>query len=409
MLYHLALLLPCTVCLFGTVWMLCKKESNTRAQNILMFCLLLSAVFFFCTANYIAGVPDYITYRRLDIMDCFIMPFIIPSMYLYFRALTDEREFTWKDYIWFLPSLVVGLGSFVLYMSMDETQAAGYITSVLINKLPGVEYGAAIYKLHYLFSMQLYTYIALFQIIGTAASAIVCLKRYHHRLREFHSAHDDNIYLDNIILCWFMSVIPFAFGIILVDEAFWQRHPAITTVYFIGYTTVYFGICYSGSQRKYTVENLAEDLYKADQEAVRNHYDSPQMEDTTEDIGTDTTDTLICGKYVKHLAVFNKLIEEEHIFLQNTLRADELAREVCTNRTYLSRMIKEEFGCTFSDYINRKRIEYAQKLMQEDPDIKLADLSTQSGFININTFGRTFKHFTELPPKEWLKKNVLRQ
>lgn len=408
MLYHLALLLPCAVCLFGAAWLLCKKESNTKAQHILTLCLLLSVVFFFCTANYIVGIPDYITYRRLDILDCFVTPFIIPSMYLYFRALTDEGRFTWKDYIWFLPSLVVGLGSLVLYMAMDETQAAGYITSVLINRSPGPEYGASIYRLHHLFSMQLYTYIALFQIIGTVICAIVYLRCYHQRLREFHSTLDDkSIRLDNTILRWFMSVIPFAFGIILVDETFWQENPTVTALYFIGYTTVYFGICYYGSRQKYAVENLAEDLRQADLNAIRNHYDSPETEDLEADNENETNE--VSDRYTKYLAVFNSLIEEDLIFLQSTLRADELAGRMRTNRTYLSRMIKEEFGCTFSDYINRKRVEYAQNLMRENPGIKLSELSEQSGFTHINSFGRTFKQFTGLPPGEWLRKNVIQQ
>ncbi|WP_291593114.1 helix-turn-helix domain-containing protein [Bacteroides sp.] len=394
MLYNLALLFPCAVCLFGAMWLLCKRESNTKAQNILMLCLLLSSVFFFCTANYIAGIPDYITYRRLDILDCLVTPFIIPTMYLYFRALTYEGTFTWKDYIWFLPSLVVGIGTYILYQAMDETQAANYITTVLINKSPISECHRPIYQLHYLFSIKLYTSIALVQIIGTATCAIFYLRHYHHRLQEFHSTLDDkSITLDYTILFWFISVIPFAFGIILIDESFWQQNPAITSFYFIGYTTAYFGVFYYGSQRKYTVENLAEDLEQADIEAIRNNYDSIDNIANT-------------SKYTRHLTIFNKLIEEELVFLQSNLRADELAAKMHTNRTYLSQMFKEEFHCTFSDYINHKRIDYSQQLMLKNPTIKQIDLAEQSGFSSINSFGRTFKQITGIPPKEWLKNNI---
>ena len=402
MLYNLALLLPCTVCLFGTVWLLCKRDSNTRAQNILTLCLFLSSVFYFCTASYIVGVPDYVTYRKLDILDCFVTPFIIPTMYLYFRALTNEGPFTWKDYIWFLPSLVVGIGTFVSYMAMDDNQMSGYVTTVLINKSHSSQYNAPIYMLHHLFSIELYTSIALVQMVGTATCTIINLKRYHRRLREFHSALDEeSIYIDNALLIWFIAIIPFTFGIILVKETFWQQNLVLASFFFVGYSTVYFGIFYYGSQRKYTVENLAEDLQQADMEAMLNKYDSEE-EDDAESEG-DKTGT---GKYARHLAQFNKLIEEELIFLQSNLRADELASRMYTNRTYLSRMLKEEFQCTFSDYINRQRIEYSQKLMRENPDIKLAELAENSGFISINSFGRTFKQFAGLPPKEWLKRNI---
>lgn len=402
MLYNLALLLPCSICLFGALWLACKKESNTKAQNLLALSFLLSSVFFFCTANYIAGVPDYATYRRLDILDCFVTPFIIPTMYLYFRSLTYEGAFTWKEYLWFLPAFVVGVGNYVLYLAMDEVSVARYVQSVLIDRSPNLMSEGAIYKLHYLISIKLYTLIALVQMLGTTTLAVINLKRYHYRLREFYSALEDkSIDLDNKILCWFLLVIPFAFGIILVEEAIWSQYPVLTSFYFAGYAAVYFGICYYGSQRKYTIENLSADLEQADLEAVRNCYD------LQEDYEADKEDYIPNNRYVRHLALFNKLMDEDRIFLQSSLRADELSSIMCTNRTYLSQMLKAEFQCTFSDYINRKRVEYSQELMRKDPDLKLWDLSTQSGFSNVNSFGRTFKQVVGIPPKEWLKSHIL--
>lgn len=405
MLYNLALLLPCAVCLFSAAWLICKRESNTKAQNILVLCFLLSGVFFFCTANYIGGISDYATYRWVDILDCLVTPFTIPTMYLYFRALTSEEQFTWKDYIWFLPAFIIGISTCVLYLTMDEAQTASYITSVFIDRSPEFKFESSIYRLHHLFSIELYTLVALVQILGTVTCAIIYLKRYHNRLREFHSTLDyKSIDLDYVILYWFMLTIPFALCIILTNEPSWGKHPIITSLFFTGYAMVYFKIYYYGSQRRYTVENLAEDLQQADLEAIRNHYDLYKDEENRND-EPDTNETRDTSKYNKYLPAFNKLIEEEQIFLCNTLRADEMAAKMYTNRSYLSRMIKEEFQCTFSDYINQKRIEYAQKKMQENPDIKLSELADKSGFANINSFGRTFKQITGTPPKEWLKNN----
>lgn len=404
MLYHLLLLLPCAVCLFGATSLLCKKKSNTRAQNILILCFLLSGIFFFCTANYIEGVPDYVTYRRLDILDCLVTPFTIPMMYLYFRSLTYEGQFTWKEYIWFLPAFIIGISTLALYWAMGETQAADYIQTVLIDKSPSSMYEAPIYKLHYFITIELYTLFALIQIVGTVLCAVFYLRRYHHRLREFHSTLDnESIRLDYTILFWFMLTIPFALGVILTEESYWGKHQVVTSIYFIGYTAVYFGIWYYGSQERYTVENFASELQQADLEAIRNHHDSPLENNDESD---EPTEDGCSGKYTKHLDLFNQLIEEEKIFLQRSIRADEVATRMHTNRTYLSRMIKEEFQCTFSEYINRKRIENSQQLMRENPGIKTSELMEQSGFSETSSFGRTFKQVAGLPPKEWLKKNL---
>lgn len=402
MLFNLILLLPCTACLFGASWLLCMRKSNSRAQNILAVCFLLSSLFFYCTANYITGVSDYTIYRRLDILDCYTTPFIIPFMYLYFRSLTNEGQFTWKDYIWFLPSIVVGIGVSVLYMAMSEEQTAYYVTSVLMDKSSDLILDNPVYRLHHLLSIRLYTIIALIQIIGTVICTLFYLKRYHHRLREFHSTLDDKaVNLDYTILYWFLLVIPFALGVMLVQETYWGENPLFTSLYFAGCAITAFGICYHGSKRRYTVENLAHEIEQADLEAIRNHYDSANSEKDTDD--EDMDEAQRTTRYSRYLGDFHELIDQEHIFLQSTLRADEVANRMHTNRTYLSRMLKEEFNCTFSDYINRKRIEYAQDLLRLNPGIKLADLAERSGFTNANSFGRTFKQVAGIPPKEWLK------
>lgn len=400
MLYNLTLLLPCTVCIFGALWISLKVKSNTIAQNILSFCFLFSAVFFFCTANYMAGINDYAVYMWLDIADSFVTLLVIPTMYLYFHSSTNEGQFTWKDYIWFLPAFIVGIGTCVLYLAIDKTEVIGYIQSVLIEGTPTTEYSGDIYQMHRLFSVTFYNITVLVQIVGTGMCAVVNLRRYHRRIREFYSdIEDKSIDTDNKMLFWFMLTIPLAIGIILPKRTFWEHYPAFASLYFIAWTVVYFGLFYYGSQKKYTVENLARDLQHADNEAIRNRCDLPNEESCKEE-ADETTQT---NKYVKYLTAFRQLIDEEHLFLQHNLRADELATRMNTNRTYLSRMLREEFGCTFSDYINQKRVEYSQQLMRKRPNIKLTLLAEKSGFGSLNSYGRTFKQITGISPGEWLK------
>lgn len=400
MLYNLTLLLPCAMCLIGAAWLLCKAKSNTKAQNLLVLCFLLSSLFFLCTANYIVGVSDYVAYMKWDMVDSFATLLVIPAMYLYFRSMTYEGQFTWKDYIWFLPALFVGIGTSVLYLVMDETEAAGYVKSVLIDGTHVTDYPEAIYKLHRYISVELYNLTALIQILGAGTCTVINLRVYHRRLHEFYSDMEDkSVDTDNKILFWFLLTIPFAVGIIVPKRTFWEGYPVLASLYFVAWAVVYFALLYYGSQKKYTVENLAHDIKQADFDSVLNN------SDLSEENEEDTGGTIEINKYTKYLQSFQKLIEEDHIFLQGDLRADELAAKMNTNRTYLSRMFKEELKSTFSDYINQKRIEYAQKLMQGNPDIKLAELADKSGFSNINSFGRTFKQVAGIPPKEWLKNN----
>lgn len=406
MFYHLVLLLPCAICLFGSVWLLCKIRNNTKAQNILALCFLLSSIFFFCTANYVAGVSDYITYMKFDIVNNFITLLVIPTMYLYFRLLTNEKPFTWVDYIWFSPAFIVGIGTCVLYLAMDETDVANYIKTVLIEHSSESRYEGAIFRIYHLISVDCYNLTALILILGAGICAVVNLRRYHQRLREFYSDLDSkSMDTDNKMLLWSMLAIPLALGIIISKRSYWECYPILASLYFIVWAVVYFGMLYYGSKNGYTVENLVKDLIQADLEMIRNDCDLLQ-EESVDDEKKNRQEMVRAKEYTDLLALFNKLIDEDRMFLQSDIRASEVSNLMKTNRTCFSQMIKEEYHCTFSDYINRKRIEYSKQLMRENPTIKSVDLAGQSGFGNVSSFGRMFKQITGLPPKEWLKKDT---
>lgn len=105
--------------------------------------------------------------------------------------------------------------------------------------------------------------------------------------------------------------------------------------------------------------------------------------------------------YEKLLPEFNRLMDEEHIFLQKNLRREDLAERMKTNRTYIALLIREEYQCGFSEYINRRRIAYACDLLRQHPEIPQAQLATRSGFTNTSTFSRTFKQYTGTTFREW--------
>ena len=74
------------------------------------------------------------------------------------------------------------------------------------------------------------------------------------------------------------------------------------------------------------------------------------------------------------------------------------------NRTYLSRFLRDEFGCTFYQFVNKYRIEEAKRLMTEQPDLKLTDVAAQCGFSSQSVFAQTFSRETGISPREWSKK-----
>ncbi len=95
-------------------------------------------------------------------------------------------------------------------------------------------------------------------------------------------------------------------------------------------------------------------------------------------------------------------METEHLFLKNGLKKEDLARAVGSNSRYVSDCINRNAGCSFIDYVNDYRIRYAQHLLYENPDMRLSEISEESGFSSEVTFYRNFKARTGQTPGEWL-------
>lgn len=100
----------------------------------------------------------------------------------------------------------------------------------------------------------------------------------------------------------------------------------------------------------------------------------------------------------------NSLLEEDKIFLKKDLRLDEIAKPAQANRTYISILISEKYQYTFSELINRKRIEYAQNLVVKNPNLSQAQLAEETGFSHASSFSRTFKQYTGITFREWYNK-----
>ena len=99
-------------------------------------------------------------------------------------------------------------------------------------------------------------------------------------------------------------------------------------------------------------------------------------------------------------------MDEQRPYLNSELKVRDIANYLGTNSRYISYCIKRVEQCTFSAYINKHRVAYAQQLMRCHPDIKLTEVYLKSGFANEISFFRTFKGITGMTPSEWKAKEL---
>lgn len=100
------------------------------------------------------------------------------------------------------------------------------------------------------------------------------------------------------------------------------------------------------------------------------------------------------------------LFEQERIYRRFDLRIEEVARQIGSNRTYVSAVINQRFGMNFLHYVNSFRIREAQKLMitTERPVKEIAELV---GFNSLSVFNRFFKEHCGCSPTKWRKKEKI--
>ena len=104
------------------------------------------------------------------------------------------------------------------------------------------------------------------------------------------------------------------------------------------------------------------------------------------------------------MARITALMEERQLYKRKGLKLNDLAAELATNKTYVSALLNNLSGEKFTSLLTRYRVEYAQRLMREHPDMLLDDIADESGFSSRTTFFRSFKAMTGMTPKEWKNK-----
>jgi len=96
-------------------------------------------------------------------------------------------------------------------------------------------------------------------------------------------------------------------------------------------------------------------------------------------------------------------MQKDRIFLDSELTLKKMAAKVGANTSSLSRMLNQDLGMGFSDFINHFRIEEAKKIMRTDEQNKwdVIDICFEVGFNSMSSFYRIFKRHTGMTPAEF--------
>ena len=125
-----------------------------------------------------------------------------------------------------------------------------------------------------------------------------------------------------------------------------------------------------------------------------------------------TVETLFCnlcsdfseksGEAAKKLLAENvKVLIENHLDFEE-LTLEWIAEQLHFSPTYIRQLFRQETGEKVAEYIIRKRMEKAAKLLLKT-DMKILDVAYSCGYSNQRYFASSFKKYYECTPTDFKK------
>ncbi|WP_420573786.1 helix-turn-helix domain-containing protein [Kordia sp.] len=98
--------------------------------------------------------------------------------------------------------------------------------------------------------------------------------------------------------------------------------------------------------------------------------------------------------------------ENEAEFISNEITLNSLAKQLQTNPNYLSKVVNHYKKCSFSNYINNLRIEYAIQQLKTNPTFlkyTVKGIAAEVGFNNVQSFSKAFYNAKGIKPSYFIR------
>ena len=197
--------------------------------------------------------------------------------------------------------------------------------------------------------------------------------------------------MDNIDAQWIVRYLTIMaiLGVSFYFISFWYIPNRMFTQQWL----LFFMLAYATEQILFRKDPWAE--VKTD-DALTSGSDGSLLPDSAGGLTSDSDSGL-----ADSVRIFEQWMQNDKPYLNPDFQLTDLRQVLPTNRSYLSHLINTAYDCTFYQLVNRYRVEEAQRLMTEHPQMKMADIASACGFSSPAVFSRSFARETGMSPTEW--------
>lgn len=360
MFYLIISLLPLAVCAFWTVAIALDlwERGNRAAHRQLLWWAITATLLYaghFVFFNRMTGV--------IPVSDTIyvVCNLLVYPLYLYYIAeLTGVAVSRRGMCLTVGPPMVFGIVVAALYVMMSGEECRGFVDTYLYkNSMQGLEGLPRLQAVVH----QLAKLLFAVGVLVVVFKGIRHIRRYNRLIDSIYADGEDKrlfgitTILLLMVLTGVVSFMANAVGRIVFFRA--VAPLAAVACFFSG---LLYMLCYRGFVQQFSFADIA----------------SEEREEATESFAEEGYSQLL------------KRIDDEQLYLQPGLTLAKLAQQLGTNRTMLSKLVNNEAGMPFAEFINRKRIAYVRRLEKENPKARKDDLAEKAGYTSMRSFYRNY-------------------
>lgn len=329
------------------------KRSNTRAS------LVLAAIYIFISAIllriYFLGIAAEIPYLWLVAYHATFSLLTGPMLILQLNRMLDFEVAAPTLSPWhFLPALAAFVADTLLCTLTDASLRTFLDQRVLFPDYTAFKAAVLILFLHF----SAYYLILLYRVL---------------RAKKMYSIHSFPSLFATLL-------IPFA-GTIFAVAGFQENRQSLLSLGGILLGSTVILIMVFSARNPGFLETLKKNM-------ERQKYEKTRLENL--DIGQVS-------------AKLEDLFKTGKLYLNENLTLDQLAEELVISRHQLSRILNENYGKSFRDFVNEFRVNEAKRLLEIDNESTVMRIGFEAGFNNKATFNAQFLRLTGMTPVAYRK------
>ena len=325
-----------------------------------------------------------------DAIYCMTNLSVFPLYYLYIKEVTEEQNQKHWQVTLLIPALLAGATTGMLYTLMNTQEAQSFISTFL--------YQGSTEGLDSLAWAQAITHICV-KIIFALQIPLILMKGIQ-KIKRFDKMVESNyadtefrkMHMTKTILVLFIVACIISFTANIFGKEYFDTAPWLVAIPSVTFSTLLFLLGYAGHKQDFTINRLILETACDVTPSAYTEASTPKEERRYN-----------IGKSKRNIA---ETIETERLFLQQDLKINDIAKLLRTNRDYIYQAINVRMGMSFSEYINRLRVNHATQLMKDTPEMSTNEVAFRSGFSSLASFYRNFKTYQNCPPLTYKRVNT---